>query len=174
MIFAGSAAYICDNYNALKSYWMKKWSGLVLIVLFSLNVQAQTPVVPAIDSSKYGTVSVSKDQRIDVFGEKMYAYNVALAKNIRSGKGYRLMLLSTSDRNAAMGLRARLLQQYPEHKVYMTFQTPFIKLKMGNFVEKADAEKLKRQLLTQKMVTGNIYVLPETIEIKPDIEEEEE
>lgn len=173
MIFAVAAVYICNYYNALKSYWMKKWLGLVLIVMVSLNVQAQSPAAAVIDSSKYGAVMVSKDPRIDVFGEKMYAYNVALAKNIRSGKGYRLMLLSTSDRNAAINLRSKLLQQYPEHKVYMAFQSPFIKLKMGNFVEKADAEKLKKQLLAQKLVTGNIYILPETIEIKPEPEEEE-
>lgn len=153
---------------------MKKWFFLVLVTGCITGLQAQHTTLPVTDTTTYGTVAVSKDKRIDVLGEKMYAYNVALAKNIRSGKGYRLMLISTNDRNVAMNLRSRLLQQYPEHKVYMTYQTPFIKLKMGNFVEKADAEKLKKQLMQQKLVPGNIYVLPETIEIKPEIEEGEE
>ena len=152
---------------------MKKWLLLVLVTGFAAGSQAQNTTLPVTDTTTYGTVVVNKDKRIDILGEKMYAYNVALAKNIRSGKGYRLMLISTNDRNVAMNLRSRLLQQYPEHKVYMTYQTPFIKLKMGNFVEKADAEKLKKQLMLQKLVPGNIYVLPETIEIKPEVEEEE-
>mgnify|MGYP001569220711 CR=1 FL=1 len=154
---------------------MKKWLFLVLLAGCLGRVAAQTtPVQPVTDTTEYGTVTVNKDKRIDLLGEKMLAYNVALAKNIRSGKGYRLMLLSTNDRNVAMNLRSKLLQQYPEHKVYMAYQTPFIKIKMGNFVEKADAEKLKKQLMAQKLVTGNIYVLPETIEIKPEAVEEEE
>jgi len=154
---------------------MKKWLLIALVAGYASSTNAQniTPQ-PVADTAVYGTVTVNKDNRIDLLGEKMYAYNVALAKNIRSGKGYRLMLLSTNDRNVAMNLRSRLLQQYPEHKVYMAYQTPFIKLKMGNFVDKADAEKLKKQLLSQKLVTGNIYVLPETIEIKPEAEEGEE
>ena len=152
---------------------MKKCLTVLMMMILGAGVQAQNAVKPVIDSAVYGTVHVSKDRRIDLLGEKMHAYNVALAKNIRSGRGYRLMLLSTNDRNVAMSLRSRLLQQYPEHKVYMTYQTPFIKLKMGNFVEKTDAEKFKKQLLAQKVITGNIYVLPETIEIKPEVEEEE-
>lgn len=43
---------------------------------------------------------------------------------------------------------------------------------MGNFADKADAEKLRKQLLAQKITTGNIYILPETIEIKPSEEKE--
>lgn len=153
---------------------MKKWLLMALLTGFITGATAQGTASPATDTTTYGIVTVNKDKRIDLLGEKMYAYNVALSKNIRSGKGYRLMLISTNDRNVAMSLRSRLLQQYPEHKVYMTYQTPFIKLKMGNFVEKAEAEKLKKQLMQQKLVPGNIYVLPETIEIKPEIEEEEE
>ncbi|RYY71787.1 MAG: SPOR domain-containing protein [Chitinophagaceae bacterium] len=154
---------------------MKKWLLFMLLagLLNSAVAQPATPA-PSADSAIYGTVIVNKDRRIDILGEKMYAYNVGLAKNIRSGKGYRLMLLSTNDRDAAMSLRSKLLQQYPDHKVYMAYQSPFIKLKMGNFVEKADAEKLKKQLLAQRLVTGNIYVLPETIEIKPEPEEDNE
>jgi hypothetical protein len=154
---------------------MKKWLLFALVAGFLGNANGQNNMPSATaDTAVYGSVTVNKDKRIDLLGEKMYAYNVALAKNIRSGKGYRLMLLSTNDRNVAMNLRSKLLQQYPEHKVYMAYQSPFIKLKMGNFVEKADAEKLKKQLLAQKLITGNIYVLPETIEIKPETEEEEE
>lgn len=151
---------------------MKKW--LFLAVLAGCINKSDAQSVPVVaDTAVYGSVTVNKDKRIDVLGEKMYAYNVALAKSVRSGKGYRLMLLSANDRNMAMNLRAKLLQLYPEHKVYMAYQTPFYKIKMGNFVEKTDAEKLKKQLMAQNLVPGNIYVLPETIEIKPEAEEEE-
>ena len=126
------------------------------------------------DTIIYGTVSVNKDDRINLLGEKMLEYNMLLAKNIRASKGYRLMLMSTNDRELAMQLRTRLLRQYPEHKVYMAYQAPFIKLKMGNFESREEAEDLKKQLLRQKLTPGNIYIVPETIELKPEKEEEDQ
>ncbi len=147
---------------------MKK--GFIFLLLLCANTYLNAQIV-ATDTLNNGTVFVQKDSRIDVLGEKMSAYNSSLAKNIRSGKGFRLMLLTSNDRNLVMQTRSKLLQQYPEHKIYMIYQSPFIKLKMGNFVEKADAEKLKKQLLNQKIITGNIYILQETVEIKPEISE---
>ncbi len=149
---------------------MKKGVIFIITIMLTGNLMAQETIA---DTVRYANVVIKKDARVDVLGEKMLAYNIGLSKNIRSGKGYRLMVLSTNDRNLAMQLRSKLLQQYPEHKVYMIYQNPFIKLKMGNFVEKEEAENFKKQLLKQKIMPGNIYVLPENIELKPEIEEVE-
>ena len=73
-----------------------------------------------------------------------------------------------------MKVRALLLQNYPDQKVYMAFQAPFIKLKFGNFVEKAEAEKYRDQIMKAKYVTNNIYVVPEVVEVKPKPEGVEE
>ncbi len=140
---------------------------LIFLLVFSMAVFFAKAQIMA-DTSSYAQVTIIKDKRIDVLGQKMEAYNVALSKNILSGKGYRLMLISTNDRILAMQLRSTLMQYYPDHKVYMLYQVPFIKIKMGNFVEKDEAEKVKKMLLAQRIVTGNIYILPETIELKPD------
>jgi hypothetical protein len=67
-----------------------------------------------------------------------------------------------------MAVRAKLLQQFPDQKVYMTFQFPYIKLKFGNFVEKADAERFRDLLTKMQIVTTNVYVVPEVVEVKPD------
>lgn len=136
-----------------------------MVLCFNSYLEAQ---IITIDTLNNGKVLLQKDSRIDILGEKMEDYNISLAKSVRSGKGFRLMLLTSNDRNMVMQTRSKLLQQYPEHKIYMIYQSPFIKLKMGNFVEKTDAEKLKKQLLSQKIITGNIYILSETIEIKPE------
>lgn len=151
---------------------MKKGLVFILMLIMAGGSRAQA-VVPA-DTINYANVTIEKDSRIDILGEKMYAYNAGLAKNIRSGKGYRLMVLSSNDRNLAMQLRSKLLQQYPEHKVYMVYQNPFIKIKMGNFVDRAEAESFKKYLLKQNVVPGNIYLIPENIELKPEMDEEQE
>lgn len=148
---------------------MNKFFLFALLFVLAVNVNAQTIIT---DTMNNGTVIIEKDERLDILGEKMLAYNINLAKSVRSGKGYRLMVLRTNDRNMAMQLRSKLLQQFPEHKVYMVYQNPFIKIKMGNFTDKDEAENVKNYLIRSKMIMGNIYLVPETIEIKPPKEED--
>jgi len=135
--------------------------------MFAANVCFGQTVVN--DTVPLGIVTVHKDPRIDLLGKKMADYNAAIAyNNSRSTKGFRLMVLSTNDRALAMKIRAQLLQQFPEQTIYMSYQSPYIKLKFGNFVERDDAEKMRNQLINQKVVPGNVYIVPETIEVKPD------
>ena len=140
---------------------MKKFFLLLMVGVSFLSAKAQS------DTSS-GTAVVIKDSRIDILGKKMADYNEGLAMNIRSGKGYRLMVISTNDRDKAMQVRSQLYQLFPDQKQYMSYQMPNIKIKFGNFVDKDAAEKAKKQIMAQKLVTGNIYVLAETIEIKPE------
>ena len=82
--------------------------------------------------------------------------------------GYRLMLLSSSDRKKVMDLRSKLLQLYPDQKLYSVFQTPYIKLKMGNFLLREEAEAMQKQLMALGIIEGNIYVVPEKVELTPE------
>ena len=150
---------------------MKKCFSLFILISLVLTVHAQKT---GTDSLIKGIVTVKKDPRIDVLGKKMAEYNESLSSKLKMVNGYRLMLLSTNDRALALQLRSQLLQQYPEHKVYMVFQSPFIKLKMGNFTDRAEADKLRKQLLKAKVVSGNIYILPEQVESKQEKPGEEQ
>ena len=129
------------------------------------------PSAPKDSTATYGNVTVFKDYRLDILAKKEAEFNMLGAK---SAKGYRLMVLSTNDREQAMNLRAKLLQRFPEQKVYMCFQPPYIKLKFGNFLEKAEADQYKKDIVAYKLVTSNIYLVPEIIEIKPDKNKEKE
>jgi hypothetical protein len=144
---------------------MKTGIFTFFFLLLITAAQAQQQVA---DSAVLGTVIITKDSRIDVFGQKMADYNQYISKMIRASKGYRLMLLNTNNRAEAMQVRSKLLQQFPDQKVYMTYQTPYIKLKFGNFSDKDEADRFRKQILSQRIVNGNIYILAETIEVKPD------
>ena len=140
----------------------------LLLLLFQLFFMCGIAQVNSNDTVVVSnTHSVYKDKRVDIFGKKMAEYNESLALKIQLVNGYRLMLLNTTDRDLAMKVRTTLLQQFPEHKVYMTFQSPYIKLKIGNIVDKNEAEKLKKQITDLNIVTGNIYLLNEKVEQKP-------
>ncbi len=147
---------------------------VIVAAFFSIEMNAQKMT----DSIITGTAVVIKDPRIDILGKKMAEYNASLGtvtyKNgLTSAKGYRLMVLSTNDREFAMKIRAQLYQMFPDQKQYMSYQMPNIKIKFGNFLERNDADKARKLILSTKLVTGNIYVLPETIEVKPPKEEKE-
>ncbi len=144
---------------------MKHTGCILLFLTFFTLTKAQ-----ANDSLIMGVARVVvKDQRINILGKKMAEFNEMLSTNktgYKMVKGYRLMLLSTSDRNQAMTVRSKILQLYPEHKVYMTFQSPFIKLKFGNFEEKSEAERHRKQLSSMGILENNIYLVPDMVEIK--------
>ncbi len=128
-------------------------------------------MIPKDSALSLGKVTVFKDSRLDILAKKEAEFN---AYGTKSAKGYRLMVLSTNDRDQAMNLRAKLLQLFPEQKVYMSFQPPYIKLKFGNFLEQAEADQYKKDILSYKLVTTNIYLVPEIIELKPDKNKEKE
>lgn len=151
---------------------MKKTGILFFALTFFISVQAQTPVA---DSAVTGKVTINKDPRLDILAKKEAEFNAStVGFGTKAAKGYRLLVLSSNDRNYAMKIRASLLQRFPEQKVYMTFQAPFIKLKFGNFVEKADAEKFRKMITTYKIVTTNVYLVPEIVEVKVEKNKEEE
>ncbi len=147
---------------------------LIIAIVFSIEMNAQKIT----DSTIMGTATVIKDPRIEILGKKMAEYNSGLSvvtytNGLTSAKGYRLMVISTSDRELAMKIRAQLYQMFPDQKQYMSYQMPNIKIKFGNFLDRADAERARKQILGTKVVSNNIYLLPETIEVKPSKEDKE-
>lgn len=131
---------------------------------FFLSLAGYAAVAQTVNSdSPY--VKVYKDPRLDVLAKKEAEFN---SMGMRSAKGYRLYVLKSNDQNEVMRVRTQLMQIFPEHKPYMVFQAPFIKLKFGDFVEKADAEKYRQMIMKAKIVPGNIYLVPEVVEVKPD------
>ena len=123
------------------------------------------------DTALTAKVTVNKDPRLDILAKAEVDIN-NMAN--RFTKGYRLFVLKSNDQDYAMKVRAYLLQNFPDDNVIMSYQSPFIKMKFGDFVEKADAEKCRDLLMKSGIVTGNIYVVPDTIELKPDKMEKDE
>jgi hypothetical protein len=151
---------------------MKKVFFLIILIAAVNNLFAQ---ITTADTALPGKVTVNKDTRIDLLGKAQVDIAVANTKMAaRFTKGYRLFVLKTDDREYAMKVRAYLLQTFPEDKVIMSYQAPFIKMKFGDFVEKADAEKVKKQIERGGVVKGGVYVVPDTIEVKPDKDAKED
>jgi hypothetical protein len=120
------------------------------------------------DTTAMNKMVIHQDYRMGILAKKEADINTAILKlEARVGKGFRLMVLNTNDRDLAMKTRGNLLQKFPEQKTYMWFANPYIKIKFGNFKTKDEAEPYRKQI--SKMLNGAaIYYLPESIEVKPD------
>ncbi len=124
--------------------------------------------VSAIKAQPIAGVVLHKDSRIDALLKKQADINKVAVVKTSSGKykGFRVMALNTNDRELAYKTKAQLLSRFPEYSVYMSYQTPFFKLKIGDFVKKEDAEDLRKQL--SMMIKQGIYIVPDVVILKPD------
>lgn len=135
----------------------------LLFLIASLNASAQQA-----DSTSENKVVVHSDYRLQTIARRESEINTAILKaQARTAKGFRLMILNTNDRDYALKIRTELLQKFPEQKPYMWFSNPYIKLKFGNFKTKEEAEVYRTQI-SRMMEGASIYLLSETIEVKPD------
>lgn len=122
-------------------------------------------------SNAADTIIVHKDARIDILTEKQVAINKITSKMTANGlfKGYRLQVLNTRSRDDAFKTKANLLENFPDEKVYILYQSPYFKVRVGNFVKRSDAEDFKKQL---SLFSGNpAYVVEDAIEYIPTADE---
>ena len=69
-----------------------------------------------------------------------------------------------------MKIKSQLLQLFPDQKSYVLFQSPYFKVRIGNFMEKSEALSFKNQLA--KKYPQNAYVVEDIIEYTPREDEE--
>ncbi|MEI9933776.1 MAG: hypothetical protein WDM71_02750 [Ferruginibacter sp.] len=140
---------------------MKYLFSVIVFLFIATLVHAQSIEVDTVTSY----VTINKDPRLEVLAKKEAQINEAAASGAKLQNGYRLMLLNTNNRTLAIKIRSQLLQHFPDQKVYITYQSPYIKLKFGDFSSKKDADDYKTQVIETKIITGNIYIVPDVITI---------
>lgn len=118
------------------------------------------------------SVILSKDRRLDILTAKQVQINKRTAMMTSSGlyKGYRIQVVSTNKRDLAFRIKAELLARFPDQKSYAMFQSPYFKVRIGNFIKKEEAERLRKQLI--KFYPQGVYVVEDAIEYTPKEEEE--
>jgi hypothetical protein len=130
--------------------------SILLILCFSVAV-----------ASASDTIVVKKDPRLDVLTAKQAAINKRTGMMTSNGqyKGFRVQVLSTSDRTKALNTKAMLLTRFPEEKTYTVFQSPYFKIRIGNFLKKEDADAFRKML--SKLFPEGAFVVPDVIEYTP-------
>ena len=65
---------------------------------------------------------------------------------IGTTEGYRVQVLSTDDIDEANNVRAEIYEKTTRKEVYIIFEPPFYKVKVGDFTSKTEAENLRFKL----------------------------
>lgn len=125
------------------------------------------PAVSLFAQQDSGSVVVHKDPRIEMLIAKQIEINEYTTRNARrSAPGFRILVISTNDRTKANEAKTRIYQRFPELPAYLMYQSPFYKLKVGNFRERSEADEYLENI--KRIFPSGVYVVRDVIEVKPD------
>jgi len=140
---------------------MKKLFTL-LCTLFSVAMYAQNTIT--VDS---GQVTVHKDPRLELLITKQAEINEVTSRDARkTGKGFRLLIISTTSREEAIAAKTKVYTYFPELKPYLWHQSPYYKLKAGDFKDRKEAEAYQQKL--NAYFPKGVFVMNDIIELKPE------
>lgn len=132
----------------------------ILLVMISFEASAQ------FDS---GLVMVHKDSRLSLLIKKQIQINEESTRDARrSMPGFRLQVINTTNRGDAMEAKTKVYQLYPDLKAYLLYQSPYYRLKVGNFKTRQEAEDYRKSL--SRDFNNTVFIVRDVIEVKPEIE----
>jgi hypothetical protein len=113
-------------------------------------------------------IIVRQDPRLDHLVNKQIEINeVSTRDSRRFVPGFRILAVSSNDRNKVIEAKSAIYRKFPELTSYMMYQSPFFRLKVGNFRDRLDAEEYLSGI--QELFPGNkAYVVPDRIEVRPE------
>lgn len=143
---------------------------LPLLLLLFISSKAQIVQTRVITEPKTATVIIHKDPRIDVLIKKQGAINTATKKSMaRTARGFRLLVVNTSKREEAIAAKTKLYTLYPELKSYLSYQSPYFKVKVGNFQTRDEAIRYQKSM--NSLFPKSVFIVNDIVEVKPERED---
>jgi hypothetical protein len=133
-----------------------------LAFVVTCSAQKDTAWVVRLDSN---TVIVHKDPRLDSLVKKQAIINEVTSRdNRKTDKGFRLMVISTNNREEALAAKTKIYTHFPELKAYLWYQSPYFRVKAGNFKDRKDAESYQRRM--NIYFPKGVFIMKDVIEMK--------
>lgn len=121
------------------------------------------------DTAFTRSVIVHKDPRLDVLVRKQAAINSAVKKaTARTMRGFRLLVVNTTRRDEAMAAKTKIYTLFPDLKAYLSYQSPYFKLKAGNFKTREEADSYRK--LMNELFPKGVFIISDIIEVKAEKE----
>lgn len=150
--------------------------GIFLIAFFSilsLNLVAQNRTVSSEEIKTYfqdrefekGELTIYQDPRLETLIHRHIEFN----KEQKGIPGFRIQIFFGSGRTSrdnANEAKAKFLSYFSEKEAYIKYQTPFYKVRVGDFRTKLEALKMFKRVLRK---FPNAYIVPDVINF-PDLD----
>jgi hypothetical protein len=154
-----------------------KITSLVALFLITANTSiGQTRSVTDDDTSGRKKpdsmfITVHKDPRLDqLIKKQVYINEITSRDSRRTDKGFRLMIISTTSRDEAIAAKTKIYTYFPDLKAYLWYQSPYFRVKAGNFKDRKDAEAYQQRMNTY--FPRGVFIMKDVIEVKPGKENE--
>lgn len=149
---------------------------IALFIGFAAGAQ-DTPKPPVRDTAwnilpDSSSVTVHKDPRLDMLVKKQAQINEESHDARRTDKGFRLMIISTNSRDEAISAKSKVYTYFPELKAYLWYQSPYFRVKAGNFKDRKDAEEYQKRM--NVYFPKGVFIMKDVIEVKPGKGDEDE
>ena len=119
-----------------------------------------------------GSVRIHKDPRLDMLVKKQVQINEETSRESRRiAKGYRLIVITTNNRDEAIAAKTKVYTYFPELKAYLWHQSPYYKVKAGNFTDRKEAEAYQKKL--NVYFEKGVFIMNDIVEVKPDKNKDE-
>jgi len=150
---------------------MRQLSILVLLYIFSMSSVAQSGLDRMRNTTRSdhenreeGSVVIHQDEGLDILLKRFED----VQKKRNGMPGYRIQIYFGSGRTArtdAYEAKANFLTKFSEIPAYVVYQSPFYKVRVGDFRSKGEAYDL---LMKVTALFPNAYITPlETINLPP-------
>jgi hypothetical protein len=88
--------------------------------------------------------------------------NIEENKTANGIQGYRVQIFFGSERKAAHDAKTKFLQMMPEEEVYLIYQQPYFKVRVGDYRTKLEAEAVYRKLMQD---FEKVFIIPDKINL---------
>lgn len=125
---------------------MNKWI-VIIIMLFTLKSVAQSPIFNILHVNHLGWGKFSLTSNVNT--DNIISKHINVNQKAKGFPGYRIQVFfasGTEAKNQANKLKTELKNSYPEYDVYILYEEPFFKVRIGNFRTKIEAYKLFKQI----------------------------
>lgn len=122
------------------------------LMLSSLSWAQQQYLLQPADSA--GTIEVQENELL----KRITAQKVKINRIQKGIEGYRIEIYQGNDREAAKDLLEAFQEKYPKIPAEMVFESPYVKVKVGAFRNKIEAQKLYTELSEEHTGVKMVFV----------------
>lgn len=137
---------------------------LVILTLLCLDLYGQVwnerPLYRDSTQFQEAWLQIHQDPRLEILLQRHIDYN----KQKGGMNGFRIQIFFGSGRTArddANETKARFLSYFPDTKAHIVYQSPFYKVRVGDFRTKNEALKFYRRV---QLIFPTAYIIPDIIE----------